>query len=280
MTFGAFFRPPGCLGSGDERRAIGESRIAELEETSTPDTEEPAAHPPGVVETDTEDEIGVGESTQTTVKESDKPAIEPAGRASQPLSPPTGSQPGSVDQQTSASTTGPPKTANAAADEGSRQPAAGPPPPQIQALPPTGTVVLAVGDRLLAARAESYFKARLERAGVEIIDVTSIPGLEGLINTESRPGPEKFRAALEPHARYLVPIRVEYQGSRDIVYMGQRDQVHSARIHIAAVDLATGRPLGRPADITVEYTQLNAEEVVGEKLRRAATDLLQQLPRE
>lgn len=258
----------------------GEDRIAEVEETSTLHADESIAQQPGVIETDTEDEIGIGESTQTTDKESDKPAIEPAGQASQPSSPPTGSQPGIVDQQTSVSTTGPPKTASAAAVEGSRQPAADPPPPQIQALPPTGTVVLAVGDRLLAARAESYFKARLERAGVEIVEVTSIPGLEGLINTESRPGPERFREAIKPYARYLVPIRVEYQGSRDIVYMGQRDQVHSARIHIAAVDLATGRQVGRPADMTVEYTQLNAEEIVVEKLRRAATGLLQKLPRE
>ena len=34
---------------------------------------------------------------------------------------------------------------------------------------PTGTVVLAVGEQLMAVEAENYVKARLERAGVEVV---------------------------------------------------------------------------------------------------------------
>lgn len=155
-----------------------------------------------------------------------------------------------------------------------------PPPLQIAAIQPTATVVLAVGEQLLAVEAEEYVKARLRQAGVEIIEVTSIPGLEGFTNTESRPGPELVRAALRPHARYFVPLRVEYLGDRAITYMGQRDIVYQARVNMAVVDLATGRPLGRPNTIKVEYTQLNAGEVATRDLRRSTTAIIQKLPRE
>ncbi len=155
-----------------------------------------------------------------------------------------------------------------------------PPPPTIAAVQPTATVVLAVGEQLLAVEAEEYVKARLRQAGVEIIEVTSIPGLEGFTNTESRPSPEQVRDALRPHARYFVPLRVEYLGDRPIRYMGQVDIVYQARVNMGVVDLATGRPIGRPNTIKLEYTQLNASEVATRELRRATTAIIQKLPRE
>ena len=145
---------------------------------------------------------------------------------------------------------------------------------------PTATVVLAVGEQLLAVEAEEYVKGRLRKAGVELIEVTSIPGLEGFTNTESRPSPEQVRAALRPYARYLVALRVEYLGDRAIVYMGQRDIVYQARVNMAVVDLATGRPMGRPNITKVEYTQINAGDVVTKELRRPTTGIVQWLPRE
>ena len=155
-----------------------------------------------------------------------------------------------------------------------------PPPPQIAVVQPTATVVLAVGEQLLAVEAEEYVKARLRRAGVELIEVTSIPGLEGFTNTESRPSPEQVRAALRPFARFFVPLRVEYLGDRMITYMGQRDVVYQARVNMRLVDLESGRPMAKPVTVKVEYTQLNAEEVVGRELRKATTGLVQRLPRE
>ena len=153
-------------------------------------------------------------------------------------------------------------------------------PEAVDVPPPTGTVVLAVGEQLMAVEAENYVKARLERAGVEVIEVTSIPGLEGFTNPESRPSPDEVYAALQPHARYLVALRVNYLGDREIVYMGQRDLVYSSRINVGLVDLATQRPLGRPDTVKLEYSQLNAEEVVARELRRVTTGLVQKLPRE
>jgi len=73
---------------------------------------------------------------------------------------------------------------------------------------------------------------------------------------------------------------VAYLGDRAIYYMGQRNTVYQARINMGLVDLATGRAVGRPNTIKLEYTQLNANEVVSEKLRRATTAIVQKLPRE
>jgi hypothetical protein len=141
-------------------------------------------------------------------------------------------------------------------------------------------VVLAIGERLLAVEAERYLKDRLVRAGVEVVEATSIPGLEGFVDTEARPEPERLRGALRPYARYLVAVRVDYLGDRQLVYMGQRDTAFQARVSVALVDLANDRPLGRPKITTVEYTRLNTDEVVDRELRKIATGLIQELPRE
>jgi len=152
-------------------------------------------------------------------------------------------------------------------------------PQQVLAPPPTATIVLAVGEQLLAVEAEEYVKTRLRQAGVEILEITAVPGLEGFVNTESRPPPEKVREALRPYARFLVPLRVEYLGDRAISYMGQRDIVFQARVNMGLVDLQSGRPMGKPKMIKLEYTQLNADEVVARDLRKATTNIVQRLPR-
>jgi len=149
-----------------------------------------------------------------------------------------------------------------------------------EVLPPaTATVVIAVGERLLAGEAETYIKGRLAAAGVELVEITSIPGFEAQFNPEQRPAPEEIRTALRPFARYLVPVRIEYLGERPITYMGQRDVVYQARVSIGLMDLAEGHIIGRPRVETFEYTQLNAERIASEKLRRPVTALLQVLPR-
>jgi len=174
-----------------------------------------------------------------------------------------------------------PKTSNIhrEADAMAQGKASTSPPPQIVAPPPTATIVLAVGEKLLAVEAEEYVKTRLQQAGVEILEITAIPGLEGFFNTESRPAPEQVREALRPYARFLVPLRVDYLGDRAISYMGQRDIVYQSRVNMGLVDLQSGRPMSKPTMIKLEYTQLNADEVVARDLRKATTKIVQRLPR-
>ncbi|MCU0304677.1 MAG: protein kinase [Thermoanaerobaculales bacterium] len=190
---------------------------------------------------------------------------------------------GAAPQPTRATAAAPPKVAGkvpASAAGPAAEPVVEPPVATAPVELPTGTVVLAAGERLLAVEAETYLKTRLEQAGVEVVELTSIPGLEGLYNTETRPAPEEVRDALRPYARYLVGLRVEYLGDRPISYLGQPDVVYASRVNIALVDLAEGRPLGKPTSIKVEYTQLNVEQRVSKELGRVATGLVQALPRD
>lgn len=252
-----------------------ETRVAAVEEADGSSSDAPADDP---------------ETTETTLGDDAQPtsaAEDPTTEASvrpAPVDPATESTVGEATVKKDASdrrpssTSGPdPKLESAAAAASSAPGAA---PPEIIVPPPTGTVVLAVGEQLLAVEAENYVKARLERAGVEVIDVTTIPGLEGFTNPEARPSPDQVYEALRSHARYLVALRVSYLGDREIVYMGQRDLVYSSRINMGLVDLSTRRPLGRPDTVKLEYSQLNAEDVVARDLRRATTGLLKKLPRE
>jgi serine/threonine-protein kinase len=153
------------------------------------------------------------------------------------------------------------------------------PPTPVPTPEPTGTVVIAFGDRRLAVEAEEYVKARLRRGGVEVVEVTSIPGFEGFAAADRRPDPDAVRDALRPFARYLVAVRVDPLGEREVYFMGQRDLVHQSRISVNLVDLATGSAVGQRFTDTIEHTQLNVDEVVAETLRRPSTTLLQRLPR-
>jgi serine/threonine-protein kinase len=262
----------------------GETPVAELEQTVDQPAESPDQGETGGMESGAETEELAAEETAVEIAESSPPdtaasesvefesaPVRVAGSAtSQPAG---GASTGSSAVGAGANTAGPRPEPKAVA-------AAPQPAPRIEVVQPTGTVVLAVGERLLAVEAEEYVKGRLERAGVEVIDITSIPGLEGFINTESRPGPEKVRAALRPYARYMVPVRVDYLGERAIYYMGQQDIAYQARVNMGLVDLASGRPVGKPDTIKLEYTQLTAERVVTDKLRAPTTTIVQRLPRE
>ena len=224
------------------------------------------------------------EATDETSPPSDRRAdTEPAGQVSVGQAPPTGGGDG-----TSGTGTGSVAGASSGAKRSAPvEPAAGAadaapavvPPTPIPTPEPTGTVVFAVGDPRLAVEAEEYVKGRLRQAGVEVVEVTGIPGFEAFAATDRRPDPASVRDALRPYARYLVPVRVDTLGEREVVFMGQRDYVQQGRISMNLIDLSTDSALGQRFTGKVEYTQINVDEVVAEALRRPSTDLLQQLPR-
>lgn len=247
--------------------------VAEHDEAAEVDAS-PATDASGVVADERSEVANPGAATLSPDPVPETVANPPRNEAAQPEPAPAPATAESVERRTDAAE---PADAGSAAVESKA--AAAPPKPRIIAPPPTGTVVLAVGESLFAVEAESYVKDRLRRAGVEVVEVTDIPGLEGFVNTDARPGPEKVRAALRPYARYLVALRVEYLGERAIYYMGQQDVVFSSRIDMGLVDLATGRPVGRRDNVKVEYTKLNATEVAAKQLRRPTTALLKVLPR-
>ncbi len=156
-----------------------------------------------------------------------------------------------------------------------RDPEPQPPPPSRHA--PVGTVVIAVGETLLAGEAEIVVEDALARAGVPLVDENGIPGIAAFLGTDLTPEPGEIHALLRPHAAHLVLVRVEYLGERPLVYMGQRDVAFQARIVMVPIDLQAGNAIAQPVRLRTEYTHLNAQRVAEKELRRPAAQLAQLL---
>jgi len=152
------------------------------------------------------------------------------------------------------------------AQRGTGLPPADPPASAVPA--PEGTVVIVVGDPLLAGEAETYMEDAFARAGIPLVDEGSIPGISALIGSGEVPRPGEVHTMLKPYVRHLVIVRVEYLGERPLVYMGQRDVAFQARVSVVPIDVQTGGALETPTRFRVEYTHLNAQRVVEKEFRR------------
>jgi serine/threonine-protein kinase len=157
--------------------------------------------------------------------------------------------------------------ANAPREKPMREPA-GQPPPVMP--PPTGTIVIAVGETLLAGEAETVVEDVMARAGVTLVDENGIPGMAAFLGTDLMPQPGEIHDILRPHAANLVLVRVEYLGERPLVYMGQRDVAFQSRVVMVPIDLQAGNALAQPVRIRTEYTHLNAQRVAEKELTRPA----------
>ena len=150
------------------------------------------------------------------------------------------------------------------------------PPPQMRP-PPEGTVVIAVGETVLAGEAESVVEHTLAQAGITLVDENGIPGIAAFLGTDLAPEPGEMHRLLRPFAEYLVLVRVEYLGERPLVYMGQQDVAFQARVIMVPVDLQAGSAVAAPVRLRTEYTHLNAQRVAEKELRRPAYRIAQLL---
>ena len=155
-----------------------------------------------------------------------------------------------------------------------REPASPPPPMRP---PPEGTVVIAVGETVLAGEAETVVENTLAQAGITLVDENGIPGISAFLGTDLAPEPGEIHRLLRPYAEHLVLVRVEYLGERPLVYMGQQDVAFQARVIMVPVDLQAGNAVAAPVRIRTEYTHLNAQRVAEKELRRPAYRIAQLL---
>jgi serine/threonine protein kinase len=159
-------------------------------------------------------------------------------------------------------------TNSSAPRPGSGQEPGSPPPPMQPA--PEGTVVIAVGETVLAGEAEAVVEATLAQAGIHLVDENGVPGIAAFLGTDLAPEPGEIHRLLRPYAEYLVLVRVEYLGERPLVYMGQQDVAFQARVIMVPVDLQAGNAVAAPVRLRTEYTHLNAQRVAEKELRRPA----------
>ncbi len=85
------------------------------------------------------------------------------------------------------------------------------------------------------------------------------------------------KSCLRPHARYLVLIRADYNGQRELSYMGRHDTEYQARLSVETHDMLDGRAIGPAIHTSIGYTQLSVnakvEEIIRPKFGPIAGDL-------
>jgi serine/threonine-protein kinase len=150
-------------------------------------------------------------------------------------------------------------------------------PPGFNQPPPTGVVVLGVGERLLAGEIEAMLEQALGRAGALLVDEDALPGMGRFLDAASPPQPEALIGTLRPHARYLLLARAEYVGERPLQYMGRRDTAFQSRLRIFAIDLTSGKPLGPGINQRLEYTHANVKRVSEQLVREHARPFVRRL---
>jgi len=234
------------------------------------------------------------ESPSTTIETGPESAIETRGNAEQmttaagaavPIPAKTGSEPatklrsaasGRVESEVTDQENAKRQIADSSAfqPEPRQEPASQPPPMRP---PPEGTVVIAVGETILAGEAEAVIEKTLARAGIPLIDENGIPGIAAFLGTDLTPEPGEIYRLLRPYAEHLVFVRVEYLGERPLVYMGQQDVAFQARVIMVPIDLQAGNALAAPVRLRTEYTHLNVQRVAEKELRRPAYRIAQLL---
>ena len=142
---------------------------------------------------------------------------------------------------------------------------------QQPTLPPqptvgSGVALISVGETLLAGVASDFVRQALEMKGVDVFDGMTIPGVATLVEGGGDGG-RSLQELLRPHARYLIVVRADYTGDRELKYMGRYDREFQARLHLVAHDLLDGRPLGPGIHAPIGYTQLTVDRKVAELLR-------------
>jgi len=146
-------------------------------------------------------------------------------------------------------------------------------PPPTAPVIGTGVALVSIGETLLADTAADYVRQTLEERGIVVFDGLAISGVADLLES----GGGAIQKLLQPYARYLVFIRADFTGERELYYMGRYDTEFQARLNLETSDLLDGRPIGKGVHASVGYTQLSVEDKVEALLRpkfgRIAGDL-------
>ncbi len=143
--------------------------------------------------------------------------------------------------------------------ETSRPPPAAP----IEATIGSGVALVSIGEILLADTAADYVRQALERHGIAVLDGMRISGVAAMLED----GGGNIEELIRPHARYLVFIRADFTGERELHYMGRYDTEFQARLSLDTHDLLDGNPVGPGVHTSIGYTRLSVEGKVDDLLR-------------
>ncbi len=147
------------------------------------------------------------------------------------------------------------------------------PEPQKRAVPvpvevsqATGVVVIAMGENLLGGAAEAFVEKTLAEKGIQVVDERGIIDISGLVGRQDANLGEVVDA-MSPYAHFLVFLRAEYLGDRQLNVLGRYDVEYQARLHTHYFDLRSRTPAKPGHSEQLGYTSLNVERNVEKYLR-------------
>ena len=152
-----------------------------------------------------------------------------------------------------------------------------PPAQRAPAAALSGVAVAVVGDQGLVGAVSSFLLGELDGAGLDTVDASTVPELEGYVRGQGDVATgDLLRGASQAGLAVVILARVDPAGQRELVYMNRYDTAYSARVTITCFDVASGRPRGRPASATIEYTALTAERVTEQGLADPVAQIVEQ----
>lgn len=202
--------------------------------------------------------------------ESVTPADSTAGSISQSASQSSGQSSG---QLTGESSTSPANgTALASHTQGSQLAGTQPAKPVISKVG-SGVAIISEGEVLLADSTVDYVRQTLSRYGISVIDGMTIPGVAERLSERGT----DIQSLIRPRARYLVYIRADYVGERQLFFMGRPDIELQSRLNMDTHDLLDGSVMGEGIHASVGYTALSVADKVQELLRPGFTPVAQRM---
>ena len=100
-------------------------------------------------------------------------------------------------------------------------------------------VVVGFGEPLLAGEAERFVERSLGDAGVLLVDEKAIPEVAQALDNGA--GPADLAQAFSGRIHYLVTVRAEFVGERQLQYMGRYETALQSRLQVRTLDLVSRR---------------------------------------
>ncbi len=139
------------------------------------------------------------------------------------------------------------------------------------------TVVIGVGETLLAGEAEAFLEQALGGSDVALVDERGLLEVEQLLGDRTGPLTSDVLSALRPHATTLVLVRAEYLGDRPLYYLQRTDAAYQSRLIVTVIDLESTEPGESLLNKKVEYTHVNADDVAERTLGPKVRNLVELL---
>ena len=144
---------------------------------------------------------------------------------------------------------------------------------------PSGVVVLALGDPVIADPMARIIESSLDQRGYQLVDKRFISGHEQFLGSSDVDLSGLASHAVGEGARYVVLARALDAGQREAEYYGRRETLQVSQVDVVTYDLVDRRMLGRSRTDDIVYSSRNATERAESSGRELLAEVQGRIPR-